>query len=338
MANCGSKGVSMQNIPEGLVFGADISFFDELEKQGVQFKKDGKPCDFFKILVEAGVTSVRLRIWDTTGPCDLPRTIKMARRCLDAGFSFMLDIHYSDNWADPGKQHVPDNWGATDLQSTIEAAAEYTTKVLTAFKEADAVPSIIQIGNEITNGVLFPYGQISTADTTDFFKIINACTKAAREASPTSKLMFHIDRGSDLDGAKWFFEQANMHGADYDLIGLSYYYFFHGNDIALVANTIKEMRAIFGKEVILAETAYPWTTENSSSEYKHINDGFDMIPGYSASPTGLQEYMRKIVQIVKDSGGSAVYYWGCEGVSTPENYSGIENTTWFDYDYNYIFW
>ena len=142
--------------------GADISYFKQLEENNVQFYKNGKIESLFEILKDAGVNWIRLRLWhspsDSTN--NLENTLSVAKRVKDFGFKFLLDIHYSDSWADPSSQTIPSEWESYDFEKLKNAVSSYTKDVLLSFSNAGCVPDMVQTGNEIANGMLWPYGKI----------------------------------------------------------------------------------------------------------------------------------------------------------------------------------
>lgn len=319
--------------------GVDISYFDELESTGVAFKKNGSPKDLFSILKASGVNLVRLRLWvvDDNEYCSLPRTVNMARRLKAAGFLFMLDIHYSHTWADPEKQFVPEDWKDVSSVYTCRThAARYTKEVLQAFCATGCPPDIVQIGNEITNGFLWPYGKIENGNCRDFFDILGECCKVARATSPKTHIMLHIDKGSDKQSALWWFNEAKFFDIDYDMIGLSYYPYFHSTNLLDVNDCIVALKMTINKSVVLVETGYPWTLDPKLTKGAFVGVGRNILSAFPATTAGQKDYLKEICKVTKNAGGCGVVYWEADGVSFFNKKSGLENLSWFDFNNNYL--
>lgn len=330
-------GVPMRDFD--FIKGVDISYLDEYESTGVTFKKAGAPAALLDILKASKTNLVRLRLWevDDNNYCSLTRTVKMAKRVKQAGFRFMLDIHYSHTWADPEKQFTPDSWRTVNNVDTCrEAAVQYTKKVMTAFKAARCEPDIVQIGNEITAGFMWPYGKITNSNDKDFFTMLAACCAESRAVSPKTYIMLHIDRGSDKQTALWWYNEAKFYNVDYDMIGLSYYSYFHGTDLFTVRDNIMALKMAFNKPVVIVETGYPWTLDPDKTKGLFVGPGRDIIKDFPATPQGQKDYLREICRVTRDAGGSGVVYWEADGVSFIDRKSNLENLSWFDFDNNYL--
>lgn len=221
--------------------GVDLSFVDEVETEGGTYYEHGQPADVIDILHRSGVNAVRLRLWHTPtgGYCNLERTIQMVKRVKEYDMDFLLDFHYSDYWADPGKQTKPKAWQTLNFVELIEAVYHYTKDVIEAFKKENIMPDMVQIGNEITNGMLWEDGKIYQ-ETDDkkveswdgIIPLIKAGldgVKAATTNEDSVKTMIHIDRGGDNPGTRKFFDQMEKYKLEYDVIGLSYYPWWHGH-------------------------------------------------------------------------------------------------------------
>lgn len=221
--------------------GMDISFLQEYLEKGMKtYDLDGTLIDPLKLAKKHGVNAMRLRIWHTPenvpesgGYCSLERTIVMAKKIKQEGFDFLLDFHYSDWWADPGQQRKPKAWENLHGTELEEAVYTYTIKVLCALKEAGVMPDMVQIGNEIRSGLLFPDGELP--DYVSMVRLVNAGIRAAREIGGKELLiMVHLDQGGRYFYLKDWFDRAFEAGlSDFDVIGLSYYPFWHGtfNDL-----------------------------------------------------------------------------------------------------------
>lgn len=295
--------------------GMDISFLQEYMEKGMKtYDLDGTQIDPLELAKKHGVNAMRLRIWHTPenvpesgGYCSLERTIAMAKKIKQEGFDFLLDFHYSDWWADPGKQRKPMAWEnlhGTELEETVYT---YTKKVLCALKEAGAMPDMVQIGNEIRSGLLFPDGELP--DYASMVRLVNAGIRAAREIGGKELLiMIHLDQGGRYFYLKDWFDRAFEAGlSDFDVIGLSYYPFWHGtfNDLK---ETTKKLIQDFKKPIILAETAHAWR----KSKNGFIDEAQEKIAGFAASPFGQRMVLdmdNTIMASLPDKMGRGIYYW-----------------------------
>lgn len=337
LSACKSSDVRSDSILE--YRGADISYFYRQEQSGVQFYSNGKEAELFDILKEAGVNWIRLRLWHTSsnGWNNLEKTISVARRAKVSGFKLLLDIHYSDSWADPSSQSLPAEWETYSFDRLNEAVSSYTESVLSAFSQADCIPDMVQTGNEISNGMLWPYGKIKEGgDCSDFMALLGTAVTAVRNFCPSVKIMLHIPCDKDIQRVVWWYSQAEKYCIDYDVIGLSYYSFFTGTDFSIVSDTVQNLKKQFDKEICIAETSYPWTLDWNDNENNLVGLEEQLILGFPASREGQQRYLNELCRRVCSSGGSGVFWWEPQAVSSPSFPSSLENLTWFDFNNEYL--
>lgn len=324
--------------------GADISFLDQQEKCGIQFYKNGEITPILQILDKAGVNWIRLRLWHS--PKDdwnnLEHTIKTAQKIKAAGFNFLLDIHYSDSWADPGKQTIPKAWEKYNFKKLCAAFEKYTADVTKAFNAADCTPDMIQIGNEITNGMLWQHGKIafsrnekSDKGIENFTKLLKIAAGVIRKNCPNTKIMLHIDKGDSRAVSKCFFNIMKTHDVDYDVIGLSYYSYWNGKNIDNIGKNIANLKTLFAKDVCVVETSYMWTLKWNDNCNNIAGTTQQLIDKYPASEEGQKNYLADLCAVVAESGGCGVFWWEPTAVAASNFPSGLENTTWFDFDCNY---
>ena len=250
--------------------GADVSTLAELESLGVRYRDRGREQDLLEILSSRGMNAIRLRLWND--PCsesgesyggggnDLATTIGLARRVRARGMELLLDFHYSDFWADPAKQLLPKAWrGFTDEQ--LEAAVhDYTRTSLLALRGAGALPTLVQVGNELTNGLLWPNGRRPAFGA--MARFVSAGIRAVRSVSPDIRVMIHLDNGgNNALYREWFDAYFRERGQDFDVMGLSYYPFWHGTLDDLERN-LNDMARRHGKELVVVETSTGFTTED----------------------------------------------------------------------------
>lgn len=324
--------------------GVDISFYDQITTLGGTYKYQNKDFDFFDILKSANVNWVRLRLWVDPQDewCNLEHTIKIAKKAKQNGFKFLLDFHYSDTWADPAQQTIPQSWQSlieSDKTTTVTNLAtkikEYTESVLNEFIAQDVKPDMVQTGNEITNGMLWHYGTTNGGDCTNLMLFLSKATTAVREKLPEATIMLHLDRGGDNTTASWWFGEAKKFNIDYDIIGLSYYPFFHGTDLEIVKENLISLKNAFNKDVCIVETSYPWTNGYKDDTQNQIGEGADLISGYPATIEGQKGYLKKLSQTVKEAKGKGVFYWGADSICVSGYQNALENQAWFDFDNNW---
>lgn len=322
--------------PKFLV-GGDVSEIPEVEAAGGKYTYKGKTGDVFQILKKAGWNFVRFRVWNAPreGYCDIAHTLEMAKRAKAAGMTISIDFHYSDWWADPGKQNKPAAWKSLSQEDLAKAVYDYTKDVVGGLVDQGTRPYMVQIGNEITPGMLWPEGRLKSDDSQkwkDLAQLVNAGIRAVHDVQGKTRIltMIHLDRGGDNKASRWWFDHAIAEGIDFDTIGLSYYPFWHGTLEAMTEN-VNDLATRYGKPVYIVETAYPWTID------KARGPGFAMteklVPGYDPNPEGQAKFVSKVIDIVRqvpDGRGRGVLYWAPTWISTPKNHIPWSNMALFD--------
>jgi len=328
---------------EGLIYGADVSFLDELEQAGVDYKESGKPKELLEILKDSGINTIRLRLWHTPGSGwnSLERTLAIARRVHSASLNLLLDLHFSDTWADPGKQTKPEAWNDLVFEVLVDSVQVYTRNVMTAFNEQGTIPAFVQIGNEISTGMLWDDGRVegrfdTPAQWGKLATLLNAAIDGVREVFPAGStapaIILHTDHGGNLAAASWFFGHIEEENIPYDIIGLSYYSFWHGS-LEDLEKTLNGLEDQFNKPLLLVETAYPWTLGWFDNINNIIGLPEHVLPGYDASPDGQFRFLREVIDIIKgvpSSKGMGLIYWAPEYIAVPGVGSPWENMTLFD--------
>lgn len=237
--------------------GADISWVTQMESQGIKFyNKSGGQQDLFQILKDGGMNSIRLRVWvnPADGWCNTNDVLAKALRAKAAGMKILIDFHYSDSWADPGKQTKPAAWQNENITQLISSVSDHTKSVLTTLKENGISPDWVQIGNETNDGMLWPEGKAS-ASMANFASLINAGYDAAKSVSPSSKVIVHISNGFDNSLFRWIFDGLKNNNAKWDVIGLSLYP-TASNWPQLNSQCLSNMNDLvsrYGKEVMICE-------------------------------------------------------------------------------------
>ena len=331
-----------QNNKVSFIRGADLSSVPRIEDHNGIFKLNGNSEDVLDIFKQSGANYIRLRLWHSPsdGYCGLAKTIAFAKRIKAKGFKFLLDIHYSDTWADPGHQTKPAAWANLSFNVLKDSVYSYTKDVITALKNRNALPDMVQIGNEVTGGMLWPDGKNNTANGwANFAALLKAGIKGVKDAAITArvKIMIHIDRGGYKNITQWFFDNIKAYGVDYDVIGLSYYPWWSGTFSQLKIN-LNALADRYGKDIVIAETAYPWTN-------KYVNDGVSNVgydpsklpAGYPVNEQGQRDfilYLKKLIKNTKNHKGIGYFYWEPAYISVPGAGSGWENYTTFDFKGN----
>ncbi|MFC4104186.1 glycoside hydrolase family 53 protein [Paenibacillus xanthanilyticus] len=316
--------------------GADISIVKEIESLGGAYFLDGARRDLFDILRIKGLNVVRLRLWvdpyaeDGTpymgGTNDLATTLALAKRAKTHGLQVMLDFHYSDFWADPKKQYKPKAWASLTGEELEAQVYRYTADVLARFKAEAALPELVQIGNETTNGMLWPEGKTPKYHFEDkrfeeveagewqaafdrLARLVQAGIRATREAGDSS-IILHLDAGGSNVLYRTWFDEMQARQVDYDIIGLSYYPIWHGSLDELSAN-MTDISARYDKDVLVVETAYGFTADS-----KHGADIFTAesarVGGYPATVEGQARFLSDLmtmVQRVPGGRGRGIVYW-----------------------------
>ncbi len=242
------------------MLGADISFLPELEARGMKFSDNGVEKDAIQILKDHGLNYVRLRIFNDPardsgyspkkGFCDLANTKKMAKRVKDAGMKLLLDFHYSDYWADPGKQYKPAAWRKLSFEELKKAVYDYTKDVIQQLKDQGTTPDMVQIGNEINHGIIWPDGNVANFD--GLAQLVSAGTAATKAVDPNIQMMLHVALGGQNDETVFFVNNMMARGVYFDVIGLSYYPKWHGT-LDDLRDNIDDLVLRYGKDIVVVE-------------------------------------------------------------------------------------
>lgn len=322
----------------GLYLGADLSYVNEIEDCGAVFRKHGKPVDPFKLMHQSGGNLVRVRLWNNatwtrySNPADVAKTI---RRAHAAGMQVLLDFHYSDDWADGDKQIAPVAWAKLDTATQAKVLYEYTRKILAELDAQGQMPEMVQVGNE-TNPGLMGGKKDSPINWTRNATLLNAGIRAVHDAGAAVRLqpriMLHIAQPENV--LPWFDAATAAGVAGYDQIGISYYRKWSVRSMAQLGETIAEARRRYKVDVMVVETAYPFTNDGADAS-PNLLGADTLIEGYPATPAGQLAYLTDLTQLVVDNGGNGVVYWEPAWVSSScktrwGTGSNWENAAWFD--------
>lgn len=307
---------ALNNDSSSFIKGADISSLIQMMEEGKKYYGfDGYEKSAFTLLKENGVNYIRLRLWkdpenvkESGGYCNLAQTIAFAKMMKEEGMKFFLDFHYSDWWADPGKQEKPKAWNELTGEDLAQAVYDYTYEVMVALKKEGVTPDMVQIGNEIRSGMLFPDGAVPNWEC--LADLVNAGIRAVREVSNIdhTQIVIHLDQGGRFYYFEEWFDQMIHYGmTDFDIIGLSYYPFWHGS-FDQFKDTMTKLVDKYHKPLVVAETAHAW----KRSEKGFIGKEQEKIAGFPATVSAQQlvtELVMNITASVRDGMGLGVFYW-----------------------------
>lgn len=318
------------------VKGMDLSTMAELEKLGAKYYTDGKETDILDIMKQYDIDTIRLRLWNNpysetgepygAGGNDLDTTLQIAKKVTDAGFGVLLNFHYSDFWADPGKQIKPKAWADYSIPELEHAVYEYTADTVKLFVENDVNLTMIQVGNELSNGLLWPEGRVPNYD--NIARFVNAGIRGVREVLKEIPIMIHLDNGGCNELYREWFDEFVKRGEDFQIIGLSYYPFWHGT-MDMLKKNMHDIARRYGKDLILAETSMGYTLEDYK-DYEQLED--HERKGYAAGPKladkveypmtvqGQTDYMHDLLECIRsvpDGRGKGFFWWEPAWIPVP---------------------
>ncbi len=289
-------------------FGADLSFLKQAEDRGMVFKDGTNAMPGLRIFKNHGYNWIRLRIFvEPVGgglPNNLAYTLAEAKDARQLGYKFLLDFHYSSTWADPGKQPTPEAWRNLTHEERTTKVFEYSRDTIAAFRDAGELPDMVEVGNEITHGMLWPDGRLP-ANWKNFTDYLRAGIKGIAAGSGTNarpKILIHIDQGGSMATTKYFFDHLNHYRVPYDVIGFSYYPWWHGSlmdlrdNLAFTANT-------YHKDIIVVETAYNWRPARESA---------GRAGPFPETPEGQRDFFDELTRVVlntPDERCKGIFWW-----------------------------
>lgn len=370
------------------VKGMDLSTLLELERCGAKYYDEGKETDILVVMKKYDVDTIRIRLWNDpwsesgesygAGENDLKTSLEIARRVTAAGFGVLLNFHYSDFWADPGKQFKPKAWASYGVEELEKAVYDFTFSVMSKFLENGVNITMVQVGNELSNGLLWPEGKVPNYD--NIARFVNAGIRAVRKADERRILgvingvnekcrelekipvMIHLDNGGNNALYREWFDNFIKRGEDFEIIGLSYYPFWHGS-LQMLTDNMNDIAERYGKDLIVAEVSMGYTMEDYK-EYEKLSDeerkGYATRPElvekieYPMTEQGQYDFMEDFlnrISHIKGGKGRGFFYWEPawipvegSGWATPASLKYIEdpgpcgnewaNQALFDYDGN----
>lgn len=322
----------VDGISDDFYRGMDASAVLALENSGVKYYNfDGEEQDVFMTLAQAGVNYIRLRVWNDPydengngyggGNNDVATAITLGQRATKYGMKVCIDFHYSDFWADPKKQFVPKAWEGMDIEEKSDALYNFTLESLTQLLDAGVNVGMVQIGNEINNGMS------GETDVANVRKLLTAGSKAVREAAANSGkeilVAVHYTNIDDMKKLDTLLTGLQVKEIDYDIVGLSFYPYWHGT-IEDLKNAIIHIRDTYGKKVYVAENAYCYTAEDGDGSANSVEGTDDLAEGYSASVQGQANEVRDVCAAASEAGAEGVFYW--EGTWIPVGPADADNS------------
>ena len=318
------------------VKGMDLSTLLELERCGAKYYDNGEERDLLAIMKSYDVDTIRIRLWNDpwsetgesygAGENDLKTSLEIAKRVTAAGFGVLLNFHYSDFWADPGKQIKPKAWADYGVKELEQAVYDYTLESMQTFLDASVNITMVQVGNELSNGLLWPEGKVPNYDNIATF--VNAGIRAVRKADAAIPVMIHLDNGGNNALYREWFDNFTKRGEDFEIIGLSYYPFWHGS-LQMLNDNMNDIAERYGKDLVIAEVSMGYTMEDYKN-YEKLSDeerkGYATRPAlvekieYPMTKQGQYDFMEDFlnrISHIKGGKGKGFFYWEPAWIPVP---------------------
>ena len=327
--NSTGKGPEPEPEPETFVFakGADIGWATEMESDGITFRNaSGNAMECTALMKELGFDAIRIRVWVDPDPvysswCGKEDVMEKARRAAALGMRIMIDFHYSDRWADPSNQFKPRAWAGYNANELCNAISAHTVDILSALKAEGIAPEWVQVGNETSNGMLWPDGQADKNMQT-YARMTNAGYDAVKSVFPDAKVIVHLDHGDNPDLYNWIFDGLKANGGKWDIIGMSLYPEYYdadgtyndGDYTAVLSRTVSNILSLYmkyGTKSMICEAGMSWNNPEESYRF-------------------LSELLKK-TSTLQDNCCLGVFYWEpqCNPAWRPSTY---ETLGWNAYD------
>ena len=318
------------------VKGMDLSTLLELERCGAKYYDNGEERDLLAIMKSYDLDTIRIRLWNDpwsetgesygAGENDLKTSLEIAKRVTAAGFGVLLNFHYSDFWADPGKQIKPKAWADYGVKELEQAVYDYTLESMQTFLDAGVNITMVQVGNELSNGLLWPEGKVPNYDNIATF--VNAGIRAVRKADAAIPVMIHLDNGGNNALYREWFDNFTKRGEDFEIIGLSYYPFWHGS-LQMLNDNMNDIAERYGKDLVIAEVSMGYTMEDYKN-YEKLSDeerkGYATRPAlvekieYPMTKQGQYDFMEDFlnrISHIKGGKGKGFFYWEPAWIPVP---------------------
>ena len=322
----------VENLPEDFIMGMDASCVPSLEAGGVKYyDHDGNEKDVYQILAENGVNYIRVRIWNDPfdaggngyggGNCDIDNAVEIGKRAAEYGMKLLVNFHYSDFWADPAKQMVPKAWKGMSIDAKSEALYQYTKDCLRKLVDAGVDVGMVQVGNE-TNGAMCGESSSSLNGWKKITQLLNAGAKAVREVCPNALVAVHFANPEKVTNYESYSKNLDYYQVDYDVFASSYYPFWHGT-LDNLSEVLSKIATTYGKKVMVAETSYAFTAEDTDFYGNTIGEGGGIVKDYPFTVQGQANLVRNVIDTMvnKTTNAIGVFYWEGTWISSGgENY------------------
>lgn len=343
--NCASSDTlyvqKVEDMPADFILGMDASCVPALEAGGVKYyDHDGAEKDVFQILAENGVNYIRVRVWNDPydgeghgyggGNCDIDTAAAIGRRAGEYGMKLLVNFHYSDFWADPAKQMVPKAWKGMDIDTKAEALYQYTKESLQKLKDAGVDVGMVQIGNE-TNGSFCGESSSSLGGWKKIMQLMSAGSKAVREVLPDALVAVHFANPEKVTNYDSYGKNLDYYQVDYDVFASSYYPYWHGT-LENLSQVLAKISETYGKKVMVAETSYAFTEEDTDFYGNTIGSGGGITKDYPFTYQGQANLVRDVVDtVVHTPGGIGVFYWEGTWISSGGTTFEENQNLWYTY-------
>ncbi len=313
-----------------MLLGIDVSTYFDEKAENAKYFLDGKEIDPLREFAKQGVTHQRIRVWNRPysdegepylgGTVDVETFIRLAKLGQKYGFKFILDFHYSDFWVDPGKQTCPKDWQGLSFEDLLIEVEKFTFDTIKKAKDEGIDLDFVQIGNEITNGIIWPYGKIDDSVTPrgNFDKvcaILNAGIKGVKKADEAIRIIIHLENSANQAVYQNYFDNLVKYKVPFDVIGMSYYPYWHGGFDGLFAN-VEMCKERYHKDVMIMELGYGFTLEdyilnNNGMNHLVVNDGLDVLKNleYPLTKEGQASFVHDFIAEAKKHGLLGINYW-----------------------------
>ena len=303
----------VEGLPKDFILGMDVSSVLAEERSGVKYYGfDGEERDLFAILAECGINTIRVRVWNDPydaqgrgyggGNCDVAAAAEIGRRAAENGMSLLVDFHWSDFWADPGKQFAPKAWADMGIEEKTEAVYGFTRESLKTIQAAGAKISMVQLGNE-TNGAL-----CGEKIWFNIQSLMAAGAKAVREICPKALVAVHFANPENAESYATYAKKLDYYSLDYDVFASSYYPYWHGT-LDNLAAVLGEIAGRYGKKVMVVETSYAYTPDDTDFSGNTVSSGSAVDKPWPYTVQGQANAVRAVIDTVASSGGIGVVYW-----------------------------
>jgi arabinogalactan endo-1,4-beta-galactosidase len=302
------------------MLGADVSTAQRALDLGARyFNASGAAQDPLDVLKGVGVNYVRLRVWNNpaSGYNNKAKVLAYARTVKAKGLRLLIDFHYSDTWADPGKQFKPAAWASHGIGQLQTDVFNFTFDICNSLKAQGTTPDSVQIGNEINTGMLWNDGKVTNSNFTNVGLLLKAGYNATKSCNSGTQVMIHTADADSDTNARWFYDGIRAQGVNWDITGLSYYCFWHGS-MANMTNVVADVKSRYGKPVVIAETAYPFTAANADSTGNSVT-GSQPCAGYPATWAGQASNFAAVQSAARAGGAIGIFYWEPTWYAVPGN-------------------